>query len=67
MHTITGQGELLCRLVARDNDDLQRVIDALVADADVVRSSTVMALACVVQRRTLPLVRAGATPRAASH
>lgn len=60
VHTITGQGDLLCRLVARDNDDLQRVIDALVADADVLRSSTVMALACVVELRTLPLVRAGA-------
>ena len=66
-HTITGQGDLLCRLVARDNDDLQRVIDLLVADVNVVRSSTVMALACVLERRTLPLVRASATPRSVPH
>lgn len=58
VHTITGQGDLICRIVARDNDDLQRVIDELVGDADVVRISTVIALATVVPARTLPLVRA---------
>src|SRR3954452_23255932 len=26
-HTITGSGDLLCRIVARSNADLQRVID----------------------------------------
>jgi DNA-binding Lrp family transcriptional regulator len=57
VHTITGQGDLLCRLVARDNDDLQRVIDDLVADGDIVRTSTVVALACVLEHRVLPLVR----------
>ena len=59
VHTITGQGDLMCRLVARDNDDLQRVIDDLVADADIVRTSTVVALATVVEHRVLPLVQAG--------
>jgi DNA-binding Lrp family transcriptional regulator len=58
VHTITGQGDLLCRLVARDNDDLQRVIDELVSDGDIVRTSTVVALACVLEHRVLPLVRA---------
>ena len=29
-HTITGAGDMLCRVVARTNADLQRVIDALV-------------------------------------
>lgn len=60
VHTITGQGDLLCRLVARDNDDLQRVIDVLVADDDVLRTATVVALACVIEHRTLPLVRSPA-------
>ncbi|MEO7745662.1 MAG: Lrp/AsnC family transcriptional regulator [Actinomycetota bacterium] len=60
VHTITGQGDLMCRLVARDNDDLQRVIDVLVADDDVLRTATVVALACVIAHRTLPLARAGA-------
>ena len=31
VHTITGSGDLLCRVVARSNADLQRVIDAIVA------------------------------------
>ena len=32
-HTITGSGDMLCRVVARSNADLQRVIDAIVASA----------------------------------
>ncbi|PSK97234.1 DNA-binding Lrp family transcriptional regulator [Haloactinopolyspora alba] len=56
VHTITGQGDLLCRIVARDNDDLQRVIDDLVGDADIVRTSTLIALSTVVGPRVLPLV-----------
>ena len=56
VHTITGQGDLFCRIVARDNDDLQRVIDVLVADDDIIRTSTVVALACILEPRVLPLV-----------
>ena len=33
VHTITGPGDMLCRVVARTNADLQRVIDAIVAVA----------------------------------
>ncbi len=57
-HTITGPGDMLCRVVARSNADLQRVIDAIVAVPDVVRTSTVIALATAVAYRTTPLVRA---------
>jgi DNA-binding Lrp family transcriptional regulator len=60
VHTITGPGDLLCRIVARDNDDLQRVIDDLVSDADIVRTSTLIALSTVVAPRVLPLVAAAA-------
>lgn len=62
VHTITGQGDLMCRLVARDTDDLQRVIDDLVADEDIGRTSTVVALACVLPHRVLPLVSRAAEP-----
>jgi DNA-binding Lrp family transcriptional regulator len=58
VHTITGPGDLLCRIVARDNDDLQRVIDDLVSDADIVRTSTLIALSTVVAPRVMPLVEA---------
>ena len=59
-HTITGAGDMLCRVVARDNADLQRVIDAIVDVPGVVRTSTVIALAAPVPYRVLPLVRAAA-------
>ena len=32
-HTITGAGDLMVRVVARSNTDLQRVIDRVLADA----------------------------------
>lgn len=57
-HTITGSGDLLCRIVARDNADLQRVIDLLVTHPLVERSSTLIALSTRVPYRTLPLMEA---------
>ena len=61
-HTITGSGDMLCRVVARDNADLQRVIDAIVDVPGVVRTSTVIALAAPVRYRVLPLVHAAVRP-----
>ncbi len=58
VHTITGTGDMLCRVVAKTNADLQRVIDAIVDVAGVVRASTVIALATPLRYRVLPLVRA---------
>jgi DNA-binding Lrp family transcriptional regulator len=63
VHTITGSGDMLCRVVARTNSDLQRVIDAIVDVAGVVRASTMIALATPVPYRVLPLVRAAAAGR----
>ena len=59
-HTITGPGDMLCRIVARSNSDLQRVIDVLVDVAGVERASSVISLATQIPYRTLPLVRAAA-------
>lgn len=56
LHTVTGSGDLLCRIVARSNHDLQRVIDQVVADPDILRMSTVIALSTPVPYRVLPLV-----------
>jgi DNA-binding Lrp family transcriptional regulator len=61
VHTITGSGDLLCRVVARSNADLQRVIDAIVSTEGVVRSATLISLATQVPYRILPLVRAAAS------
>jgi hypothetical protein len=49
---------MLCRVVARSNADLQRVIDAIVSAEGVVRSATLISLATQVSYRVLPLVRA---------
>ncbi len=56
VHTITGAGDLLARVVARSNADLQRVIDQVVADPDIVRTSTLIALSTLIPYRVLPLV-----------
>jgi DNA-binding Lrp family transcriptional regulator len=53
--TITGAGDMWARVVARSNADLQRVIDLVLADPAIVRSSTVIALATQVPYRVLPL------------
>ena len=60
VHTITGTGDLLCRIVARSNTDLQRVIDGIVSYAGIVRASTLIALAEQIPYRVLPLVAAAA-------
>ena len=57
-HTITGSGDVLCRIVARSNADLQRVIDMIVGYEGIVRASTIIALAELIPYRTAPLVRA---------
>ena len=58
-YTITGTGDMWCRVVSRSNSDLQRVIDSVVGFAGINRTSTVMALATQVPYRVLPLVGAG--------
>lgn len=58
VHTTTGAGDLLARVVARSNADLQRVIDRVLAHPRITRSSTVIALETQVPHRVLPLARA---------
>ncbi len=58
-HTITGAGDLWVRVVARSNADLQRVIDRVLDESAIVRSSTVIALATQVPFRVRPLARVG--------
>ncbi len=59
-HTITGAGDVLCRIVARSNADLQRVIDQIVGYDGIVRASTIIALAELIPYRVLPLVHSAA-------
>lgn len=60
--TITGVGDMWCRIVARSNSDLQRVIDRVVSFDGIVRTSTVIALATQIPHRVLPLVDEAASP-----
>jgi DNA-binding Lrp family transcriptional regulator len=56
LHTTTGQGDMLCRLVARSNADLQRVIDRVVGFDGIVRASTTIIMENPVPHRIIPLV-----------
>jgi hypothetical protein len=55
-HTTRGQGDLLCRVVARDHADLQRVLDAITATGLVSRTSTVISLTNEVPYRVAQLL-----------
>jgi len=55
-HTITGAGDMLVRIVARTNSDLQNVVDSVLSIDGVERSNTVIVLATGVPYRVLPLV-----------
>ncbi len=59
-YTITGAGDMWARVVARSNADLQRVIDQVLADRGIERSTTVIALAAQIEHRVLPLARVAA-------
>jgi DNA-binding Lrp family transcriptional regulator len=60
-HTITGAGDMLLRVVARSNTDIQRVLDRVTAIAGIERASTAIALPTQVRYRVLPLVAEAAS------
>ncbi len=60
-YTITGAGDMWARVVARSNADLQRVIDLVLTEPGIDRSTTVIALATQIPHRVVPLARAAVT------
>jgi DNA-binding Lrp family transcriptional regulator len=60
LHTTTGQSDMLCRLVARSNGDLQRVIDRVIGFEGIVRASTAIVMENPVPLRIIPLVEQAA-------
>jgi DNA-binding Lrp family transcriptional regulator len=56
VHATTGEGDLLVRMVARSNADLQRVIDEVVDVRWVRRTSTSIALSTPIPPRVRPLL-----------
>lgn len=67
VHATTGEGDLLVRMVARSNADLQRVIDEVVDVRWVQRTSTSIALSTPIPPRVRPLLErvAGSGPEGA--
>ncbi|WP_414637536.1 Lrp/AsnC family transcriptional regulator [Amycolatopsis sp.] len=55
-HATTGQGDLFVRLVARDHEDLQQVIDQVVGLPGVLRTNTSLALTTPIPPRVRPLL-----------
>ncbi len=60
IHTVSGGSDLMARIAARTNSDLQRVLDAVIATGTVQRSSSVLVLNTHFEGRTLPLLEAAA-------
>ncbi len=56
VHGITGDGDLMCRVVARDADDLYRVGQDVLAIPGVVRTRTSLAMRELVPYRIDPLL-----------
>lgn len=50
IHTVTGSGDLLCRIVARSNDHLHDVLQRVASIDTVRRSQTQLALSTSLQR-----------------
>jgi DNA-binding Lrp family transcriptional regulator len=56
-HGTTGDGDLWCRVVARDGEDLGRVLDAIGSCPGVDRTRTTLAIRTAVPFRTGPLLQ----------
>jgi DNA-binding Lrp family transcriptional regulator len=63
-HATTGSGDVLCRVAASSHEALQQILVELNRSGSVVRSTSVVALSCVVPWRALPLLRSEAAPGA---
>lgn len=50
IHKITGPGDLFCRVVARDNEHLHAVVEAVLTAPGVTRTTTTLALNSPVSR-----------------
>lgn len=58
VHMVTGVGDLLCRVVARTNDDLGAVLAHILEVPGIGRTTTVLSLDEIVAARTGPAIAA---------
>jgi DNA-binding Lrp family transcriptional regulator len=61
----SGPSDLLCRIVARDTEHLQEIVNRLLSNTAIRRSTSYIALSQQIPYRTAPLVAAGAAADAA--
>lgn len=61
-HATSGDRDLLCRVVARDPEHLQNIVNTMVRTPSVRRSTSHIALSCQIPLRTQPLLLAHAVP-----
>lgn len=66
IHSISGQADLLVRVVARSNEDLQRVLNQILAVDQVVRTSSSILLRTFLRARTGTIFEAAAQTGARS-
>jgi len=59
VHKTTGPGDLLCRIVARTNEHLHGVLEAVLTTPGIVRTTTALALTSPVQREVAYLLPDG--------
>ncbi len=58
VHTITGAGDLLCKIIARSNDHLHRILQSVTAIPTVARSESQLALHMSHRRSVLDVIAA---------
>ena len=63
IHSVSGQADLLVRVVARSNEDLQRVLHEILAIEQVLRTSSSILLKTFMRERTRPLFAKTAAER----
>ncbi len=56
IHTVTGPGDLVCRIVARSNDHLHEILQRIAAIETVSRSETHLALSTELRRADVDVV-----------
>jgi Lrp/AsnC family transcriptional regulator for asnA, asnC and gidA len=57
MYTVSGDQDVLIRIVAKSNDDLQRVLDSISRTGAVTRTRSAIVLQTHFQNRVRPLFR----------
>jgi DNA-binding Lrp family transcriptional regulator len=56
-HALAGEGDIICRVAARSNEQLMEIVQEILGTPGVRRSKTAISLEQFIRHRTLPLVQ----------